>query len=128
MLFVLYKNLGFEFPIGAKTCIFITLHFHKKLIENFYSNLKSQGIQFSFWKILLNRREIKQNLKIEISYTLQATRCWQSLPKSRGGEILQSRVTTSTCLILTFASGSYSFFFENLVKSQRNKTKFENQN
>ena len=34
------KNQEFEVSIGAKTCIFITLHFHEKLIENIHLNLK----------------------------------------------------------------------------------------
>ena len=42
------------------------------------------------------------------SFTLQATRCGQSLPKPSGGEIFLSRVTTSTCLMKPLASGSYS--------------------
>jgi hypothetical protein len=45
-------------------------------------------------------KKFSKLVKITFHYfTLQATRWGQSLPKPRGGEILRSRVTTSTCLM-----------------------------
>lgn len=49
--------------------------------------------------------------------TLHATRCGQSLPNPRGGDIFLNNVTTSRCFILPLASGSYSL--HSLINSSK---------